>query len=240
MAFEPVCCHIDDARMKARCTDLFCEVASLSDGIASRRDFLNAFRGLWADLGLTAHEFTNGDHPYLRCTGDWIQRVVPKKQQGGAEVKTGEGISVYFRWMPPEEPYLQFDPTKRCRFNCIIPAAVGWERAEQMLRSMVVRLDGFWGELNDGRICRPTFSSFDSHSRTIPHVGMMNYWGPEYIEVFGGRARIDRAGFHSVEDYHRGVIVYVGPVQNSVEFECRQREIESRLEEADFWSRPPD
>lgn len=221
--------------------DLYVKAFSQSDAIADPQAFASALRGLLNASNLRPTEYTTGDHPFLRCAGNWIRRIIPRRERGGGTIRTSEGVEFSFGWTPPEDPMARFDDPARHAFNYIIPPGLGWDRAVEVLKHTVTHFDAFWGELNDGRIVgRPSFCAWDSHTRTVPHIAMMNYWGPEYIGLFGGRPMIERAGFHSVTDHHKGVLVYVGPVSSCDEFEEKQAQIENELEQPDIWSSAPE
>lgn len=141
-------------------------------------------------------------------------------------------VSMSIFWYPPADPIVLLDPVSRLDLIIHTELESGWDTAKRLFLGGAATCGAFWGELNDTRQTpHPSFAtSRREHVLTVAHLGTANYFGPDYVEFFGGVERFRAAGFLSVEPCPPGVYVQLlEPGSPPEEFKSRQAAVESRL-----------
>jgi hypothetical protein len=139
-----------------------------------------------------------------------------------------EGVTLTVGWFPPLLPFttggwgqtvqIPFDgPTLR-------------SRVEEVFLSLCESIRPFWGEiLDDSVTIGRSMCGVNGHYTCVPHLGLANFFGPDYIEFFGGVERIREAGFAEVRDVAHGVYVTLPAVSTNDEYLRVREAIQAKL-----------
>lgn len=141
-------------------------------------------------------------------------------------------IDLNISWIHPADPMRQMDPGGLLELVIQCEVTCGWQRAEELLLAAVAASDAHWAELNDERTTpQASFAtSKREHVLYVPHLGMANYFGPDYVRFFGGIERFETAGFLEVRPRHKGVYVrLVHDRASQEEFLVQQRTVQEAL-----------
>lgn len=133
-------------------------------------------------------------------------------------------------WPGPDFQAPEFQPRRTLDLGMSIPKPGTWGRAESLFKLAIDLISPFWGEVNDESVTEiPTFCFLNGHTTVVPKLGMANYFGPDYLEFFGGLEAFRNAGFARVEPLYEGVYVVQPLVKDKSSFTSQQQDIQRRL-----------
>lgn len=159
---------------------------------------------------------------------------------GGCHIFRTEGmfpVQLTVQWFAEEEFESFVSPRMRVEVLFALPSECDWVFAEKMFLKAVEIFSPHWGELNRrADTVKPTFCTPQGNIYCVPHLGNANYFGPEYLNFFGGIESFQKAGFETVKKYQNGVFLTLGRQFKSHEaFLEKRTRIENELAEEEVF-----
>lgn len=160
--------------------------------------------------------------------GDFPTIFPPKGALHTFRLSTDGGVDAGVHWHVPQVK------VRYARFRVDLSIAIGevypYEFVDYLFRGLATALEPFWGELVDEVVTTtPTMCPLHGHETTVPHLTQANFFGPDYIEFFGGLDRIRGAGFAKVAVLGEGVYVELPKSATTEEYRAIRSSVESRL-----------
>lgn len=118
---------------------------------------------------------------------------------------------------------------QRVDVGAIVRKPAEWEAVEQLFLTIVREFQPFWGEIADDALTRGITCTLDGHETTVPVLAQANFFGPDYIESFGGSERIRAAGFARAVPVGEGVYVELPKAPTPDEYRTVRASVQSRL-----------
>lgn len=140
-------------------------------------------------------------------------------------------------------PYKAFLDTceANTELDITLPKEYDRDKALDIFKNAVVHFKMFWGEINYTPTTEKlTFRQFYGHYYVAPWPALVNYYGPEYIRLFGGRKKLKAVGFDSVTNFHKGVLASLESCQTPEQFKARQKEVQENLGQERFFEEKDD
>lgn len=200
-----------------------------SVGVGTTLAAVGALLGFPKPLG---HEIRNGW--WVSCSYEEVAALFDPKDANYDMVVLSESPVAEMRigWKP-ESRYFDcgvMASWERLSLGISLNPPFEWPQVLDWARKIVAATSSHWAEVISRDFTdRRTFLMPGSRHLALPHLAPANYFGPEYVEFFGGRKVFEKAGYVLVEPLGEGLFVVMPDVQTPEEFLTMQREIETRL-----------
>lgn len=181
-----------------------------------------------AGYQLELYEEGNDEKP---ITQDELKNLVSRVEAVDLHLMSPRGPALLSaHWFPANDPILILRPAKRGVLSLFLPGDSCQESVFPTCRTMVDQANGFWAELNDENLTdTPYVGGGNAHIKHVPPLATANYFGPEYVELLGGKQAFLDAGFQSVEEWGEGLFVRLPAAADQAEYlEIRTR-IQTKL-----------
>lgn len=205
---------------------------SRSERSKTQQGVAHCLRQSCDDMQLSVVGFMNRNDRFVELPNGDVASVLPQKRAGSVILMLSptDDIELTIRWIPPDDPILLTNPVVRLGLDYRLDAERGSEFAKRLFTNTANACRAFWGELIDYRVApKATFARLNSHEETIPHLACANFFGPEYIQLFGGIDKLRASGFAEVTPMGDGTFVLLGEFRTQAEFLRRQSDVATRL-----------